>query len=77
MSGGSWNRVGTANAGTTPAGLDAFSKSYQGWITPYPDRRRGQRGPAAGRRRPAPRRTGSSTTPTDVDWKFEEHKGSG
>ncbi len=36
MSGGSWNRVGTANAGTTPAGLDAFSKSYQGWITPSP-----------------------------------------
>ena len=36
MSTGSWNRVGTAFSGTTPAGMDAFSKSYQGWVAPTP-----------------------------------------
>ena len=34
MSTGSWNRVDPAFSGTTPAGLDAFSKSYQGWVAP-------------------------------------------
>ena len=47
MSSGSWNRVGTAFSGTTPAGLDAFSKSYQGWVTPTPVVGAGQRRAAA------------------------------
>ncbi len=76
MSGGSWNRVGTDAQGTTPAGLDAFSKSYQGWIIPTPIV-----GAVNGAPLPA-----SATSPTayrlldnpgDVDWKFESHKGTG
>ena len=47
MSSGGWNRVGTAFSGTTPAGLDAFSKSYQGWVAPTPVVGRGQRRAAA------------------------------
>ena len=63
MSTGSWNRVGTAFSGTTPAGMDAFSKSYQaGW------RRPPSSGPSTAprcrRRRPAPRPTGWGRTPT-------------
>ena len=34
MAEGSWNRAPGAPAGSSPAMLDAFSKSYQGWITP-------------------------------------------
>jgi M6 family metalloprotease-like protein len=76
MSGGSWNYVGTAAHGTTPAGLDAFSKSYQGWITPVPIEGQVDNAPL-----PA-----SATSPTayrllanpkGVDWKFESHKGTG
>ena len=76
MSGGSWNSVGTAQPGTTPAGLDAFSKSYQGWITPTP-----VVGALTGAALPA-----AATSPTayrlgdnrnGVDWKFETHRGKG
>jgi M6 family metalloprotease-like protein len=76
MSGGSWNYVGTAAAGTTPAGLDAFSKSYQGWITPTPI-------VGAVNGAPLPASANSPTAyrlldnPQDVDWKFESHKGTG
>jgi len=76
MSGGSWNFVGTAEPGTTPAGLDAFSKSYQGWITPTP---------VVGAINAAPL-PASATSPTayrlldnpdGVDWKFEARRGGG
>jgi hypothetical protein len=76
MSGGSWNYVGTGQAGTTPAGLDAFSKSYQDWIAPIP-----VVGAVSGAALPA-----SATSPTayrlldnpkGVDWSFENHKGTG
>ena len=76
MSSGGWNRVGTAFSGTTPAGLDAFSKSYQGWVAPTP---------VVGAVNGAPLPS-SATSPTayrlgdnpdGVDWKFETHSGSG
>ena len=76
MSTGSWNRVGTAFSGTTPAGMDAFSKSYQGWLAPTP---------VVGAINGAPLPS-SATSPTayrlganpdDVDWKFEVRKGAG
>ena len=76
MSTGSWNRVGTAFSGTTPAGMDAFSKSYQGWLAPTP---------VVGAVNGAPLPS-SATSPTayrlganpdDVDWKFEVRKGAG
>ena len=76
MSGGSWNSVGTDQPGTTPAGLDAFSKSYQGWITPIP-----VVGALTGAALPT-----AATSPTTyrlgdnrngVDWKFETHRGKG
>jgi hypothetical protein len=76
MSGGSWNSVGTAEHGTTPAGLDAFSKSYQGWITPTPV-------VGAINGAPLPASAASPTAyqlldnPEGVDWKFERHRGSG
>jgi M6 family metalloprotease-like protein len=34
MSEGNWNRTPGGPAGSSPAMLDAFSKSYEGWITP-------------------------------------------
>jgi M6 family metalloprotease-like protein len=34
MASGSWNRAPGGAAGSSPAMLDAFSKSYQGWIVP-------------------------------------------
>ena len=76
MSSGGWNRVGTAFSGTTPAGLDAFSKSYQGWVTPTP---------VVGAVNGAPLPS-AATSPTayrlgdnanGVDWKFETRSGTG
>ncbi len=76
MSGGSWNYVGTAAAGTTPAGLDAFSKSYQGWIIPTPvvGALNNVAIPASATNPIAYRLLDN---PGDVDWKFERHKGAG
>ena len=34
MGNGSWNYVGTNDLGSSPALPDAFSRSYQGWLTP-------------------------------------------
>jgi M6 family metalloprotease-like protein len=34
MASGSWNRTGSNSAGSSPAHPDAFSKWYQGWLTP-------------------------------------------
>ncbi len=34
MAAGNWNRAPGGAAGSSPAMLDAFSKSYQGWIAP-------------------------------------------
>jgi M6 family metalloprotease-like protein len=76
MSTGSWNRVGTAFSGSTPAGMDAFSKSYQGWLAPTP---------VVGAVNGAPLPS-SATSPTayrlganprNVDWKFEVRRGAG
>ncbi len=76
MGSGSWNRVGAEDSGTTPAGLDAFSKSYQGWISPTP-----VLGPLDTAALPA-----SSSSPTayrlldnplDVDWMYGTHRGHG
>ena len=76
MGSGSWNKVGAEESGTTPAGLDAFSKSYQGWISPTP-----VLGPLTTAALPA-----SSSSPTayrlldnplDVDWMYGEHRGLG
>ena len=76
MGSGSWNRVGTEDSGTTPAGLDAFSKSYQGWISPTP-----VLGPLTTAALPA---SASSPTayrlldnPLDVDWMYGAHRGHG
>ena len=76
MGDGGWNRVGTEYLGTTPAGLDAFSKSYQGWISPTP-----VLGPLTTAAMPA---SASSPTayrlldnPLDVDWMYEAHRGLG
>ncbi len=76
MSGGSWNTVGTAPDGAVPAGLDAFSKSYQGWITPTPvvGSTVGASLPAA-TTSPAAFRLGEN--PRGVDWKFQSHRGRG
>jgi M6 family metalloprotease-like protein len=35
MAGGSWGYVSYENSGETPAGLDAWSRYYLGWTTPY------------------------------------------
>jgi M6 family metalloprotease-like protein len=76
MGEGSWNKVGTEFSGSTPAGLDAFSKSYQGWITPTP-----VSGPLDGAALAA-----SATSPTayrlldnpgGVDWMYGSHRGKG
>ena len=76
MGSGSWNKVGAEESGTTPAGLDAFSKSYQGWISPTP-----VLGPLTTAALPA-----SSSSPTayrlldnplNVDWMYGEHRGLG
>jgi M6 family metalloprotease-like protein len=76
MSTGSWNRVGTAFSGTTPAGLDAFSKSYQGWVAPV-----SVVGAVNGAPLPASATSPTSyrlgANPDDVDWKFEVRKGAG
>ena len=76
MGSGSWNRVGAEDAGTTPAVLDAFSKSYQGWISPTP-----VLGPLDTAALPA---SASSPTayrlldnPSDVDWMYGAHRGLG
>ena len=34
MASGSWNRTAGQFAGSTPAGLDPFTRSYQNWVTP-------------------------------------------
>ena len=67
MAAGNWNRAPGGAAGSSPAMLDAFSKSYQGWIAPT-----GVFGPLDGAALPA-----SATSPTayrllsnpgGVDW---------
>ena len=76
MSTGSWNRVDPAFSGTTPAGLDAFSKSYQGWVAPASivGAVNGAPLPSAATS-PTSYRLGAN--PDDVDWKFEVSKGAG
>ena len=71
-----WNRVGTAFSGTTPAGLDAFSKSYQGWVTPTPvvGAVNGAPLPSAASS-PTAYRLGDNAN--GVDWKFETRSGYG
>ena len=71
--GGSWNRVGTAFSGTTPAGMDAFSKSYQGWLTPTPVVG-ALNGAAAAVVGDQPHGVPARRNPDDVDWKFEIHR---
>ena len=77
MSGGSWNKRRHGRRGH-----DAGRPGRVLEVLPGLDHALGRSsarstGPRCRQRRTAPRRTGCSTTPTDVDWKFEEHKGSG
>jgi len=76
MAGGSWNTVGTGPDGSVPAGLDAFSKSYQGWITPTPvvGALSGVSLPSAATS-PTAYRLGDN--PKGVDWKFQKRRGHG
>ncbi|MEO6207444.1 MAG: M6 family metalloprotease domain-containing protein [Candidatus Limnocylindrales bacterium] len=76
MGTGSWNRVGSHPSGSSPAHPDAFSKVYQGWVTPM--RMVGNASGvtiAAGSTRAdikqlLPNRNG-------VDWSYRSHRGHG
>jgi M6 family metalloprotease-like protein len=75
MGSGNWNNV-SGYDGSSPALLDAFLKSYQGWMTPFNITgvnnnriiHQAETNTVAFRLRP---------NPGDVDWEFFEHSGTG
>lgn len=76
MASGSWLSLPGQKAGSKPAGLDAFSRSYQGWLTP-----REITGDA-----PATTLAQTATNPdvvqllenpAGVDWSFQKQSGTG
>ncbi len=73
---GSWNRVGEAYQGSSPAHPDAFLKWYQGWLTPSQIT-----GSAAGVAIQQAETTQSAmqilNNPNDVDWRFYGNIGGG
>ena len=72
MSYGSWNRTGSNFLGSSPALPDAFSRSYQGWVTPEQ---------VTDSRTSVPITTGSvkqlGANPAGVDWSFQSASGTG
>jgi M6 family metalloprotease-like protein len=73
MGGGTWLAVSGAQPGSTPAQLDAWSKSYEGWLTP-------QR--LSGTQAIAQTETNATAiqlrdNPGGVDWTFNTSSGSG
>jgi M6 family metalloprotease-like protein len=76
MGSGNWNRTGINDPGTSPALLDAFLKSYQGWLTPTNIEgsvsnqviAQAETAAIAFRLRP---------NPGGLDWEFSHHSGTG
>ena len=79
MSRGTWNAVSGAPSGSSPAMPDAFSRYYQGWVTPTD-------GTGAVTTRSVAQAEGASgagtlvrllANPNGVDWSFGYHSGTG
>jgi M6 family metalloprotease-like protein len=76
MASGSWLALPGQKSGAMPAGLDAFSRSYQGWMTP---RAISGSAPATALAQTAtgPDAVRLLDNPGGVDWAFQLHPGTG
>jgi M6 family metalloprotease-like protein len=76
MASASWNAVGGGFAGSTPGGLDPFTKSYQGWLTPT---HVGGTSTAVALQQveTSPQVVRVLDNPNGVDWNFYEQSGTG
>jgi M6 family metalloprotease-like protein len=76
MAGGSWNAVGNDPAGSRPPHADAFSKSYEGWLTPS-QIIGSQAGVGVTQASSSADVYQLLDNPNNVDWDFQQHSGTG
>ncbi len=79
MAGGSWNTSGNLPYGARPALPDAWSRYYQGWVTPtvITSGTRAVSVKAASATGQTVFLVGASGNPRGVDWTFQEESGTG
>ena len=73
MGGGSWLNTAGTPAGSTPPHLDAWSKSYEGWLTPQ----RASGTLAIGQAETSATAIQLRDNPNGVDWTFNTNSGTG